>query len=466
MTGTHIGPATRMTAGLLMALVGACVGCAGSSRYEVSGPVKPLSAADFRGEIPATVARGEPIRIDPAVERDDLTVTRARPAVLDAAARGPSDVVAYAGPPTDSTEMAGPPASGLGVTGSANAPTSAAIVVDELVGQINGKPVYATEFYADMDQRLRRQASQMPPREWIKMVTDDTKKALIDKMRDELLLAEFQASLTPDTRRGFLAFVEAMRQDILSENKGSESVANERLESASGRTVDEEVRFQTDRGVVSEQYRRSVLSKVHVSQRDVRRYYEQNPDKFGAKSEATLRIVRVPLTDEERLTRVSAAMQAGDSFEDIAVAESDHNKTGKGIYTVKVGAGGYSNSKVFEPKPLNEAAVALAEGEATPRIDYDGNAWWIKLEKLDVHGARSLYEVQLEVEDFIRQQRLREEEQKYFQMLISRASVSNEQAMYERLVRFAVDRYLGAGTSASIASPSLTSSAGSGRPNG
>lgn len=470
MSDIQLSRSARMTAGVLLALVGACVGCAGSSRYEVSGPIQPIEAADFRGEIPATVERGPAIRIEPKVELADLAVkpAPATPTKLSEAARGPSDVMAYVGPPSDATAtQAGPPAEGA----PSSAPVVTTIVVDELVGQINGKPVYATEFYADMDQRLRRQASQMPPRDWIKMLTEDTKKALIDKMRDELLLAEFQASLTPDTRRGFLAFVESLRGDILSENRGSESVANERLESASGRNVDQEVRFQADRGIVSEQYRRSVLSKVYVSQRDVRRYYEQNPDKFGAKSDATLRIIRVPLVDTERVARVEEGLKADVPFEELAATESDHNKAGKGLYSIKVSPEGYAKSKIFEPKPLNEAAVALHEGERTPRIDHDGYAWWIKLEKIELHGGRSLYDVQLEIEDFLRQQRLREEEQRYFQMLISRASVSSEQAMYERLVRFAVDRYLGAGAAAGVGgAPSLTSPASnatsSTRPNG
>lgn len=467
MSGVQLGPTTRMTAGLVLAAVGMCVGCNSSSRYETSGPVRTLEPADFRGEIPAVAERGPAIRVDPVEERSDLTpAAQAEVAKIREAMRGPKDVIAYVGPPADANApaMAGPPSDGIGAT----TPASPTIVVDELVGQINGKPVYATEFYADMDQRLRRQASSMAPREWVKMVTEDTRKALLDMMRDELLLAEFQASLNPDTRRGFLAFVESLRQDILSENRGSESVANERLESSNGRNLDQEVRFQTDRGIVSEQYRRSVLNKVYVSQRDVRRYYEQNPEKFAGKSEATLRIIRVPLSDAERVSRVESLLQMGTSFKEVASAESDHNKAAEGAYTIKVGPDGYAKSKIFEPKPLNDAALALAEGQATPRIDHDGNAWWIKLEKIEKQQGKSLYDVQLEIEDFLRQQRLHEEEQKYFQMLISRASVSSEQAMYERLVRFAVDRYLGVGSSAAAGlSPNLTSQQkDEARPNG
>ena len=55
MSMVHLNSATRLTTGLLVAAVGACVGCSGPSRYEVSGPVRAIGPEAFRGEVPAQI---------------------------------------------------------------------------------------------------------------------------------------------------------------------------------------------------------------------------------------------------------------------------------------------------------------------------------------------------------------------------------------------------------------------------
>ena len=49
--------------------------------------------------------------------------------------------------------------------------------------------------------------------------------------------------------------------------------------------------------------------------------------------------------------------------------------------------------------------------------------------------------MQLEIEEMLRNERLAEEERRYFTQLMQRASVSDQRQMVERLVAFAINRY-------------------------
>lgn len=425
-------------------------GCSSDTTASPAKPGKPkaIGPSDFRGGQPspgyAAQPRPAPSRgphAPPARGFEDVVALVGTPAPLIAAVPEP--------PPPPPT--AGQPAVAPGSTQSSSAPAptrtpprqSPAIVVDELVGQINGKPVYASDFFSDMDARLRAQAAIMPRREWERMLVEDVSKSLNAKLMDELLLAEFQGSLNPQARVGLLAFVEALRGEILSQNRGSETTAEERLLSETGRSLEEEVRYKADQTLIAEQLRRSVVSKVYVSSRDIKRFYEQNPQLFAAASKAVFRIVQIPRSDEQRRAAVQRAVDAGEPFIDIAAAYSDFKKADRGLYERDIGAKGLAATEIFAAPALNAPAQKLREGQSAGPIEFDGSLYWIHLEELISTPGMTLYEAQLGIERVIRGQRLDEAQRRYFEQLLQRANVSDRRQMIERLIRFGMTRYLG-----------------------
>src|SRR5690606_38316882 len=62
------------------------------------------------------------------------------------------------------------------------APANERLAVDQLVGQINGRPVFANEFFASMDARLRQEATRLSNREWFAMAKKDIEAELWNRL--------------------------------------------------------------------------------------------------------------------------------------------------------------------------------------------------------------------------------------------------------------------------------------------
>ncbi|MEM8835187.1 MAG: peptidylprolyl isomerase [Planctomycetota bacterium] len=395
------------------------IGCASSN--DQAAPRTQVQAGDFAGQPSGTpdnrVAQETPIE---SIDRTE-------------ALGGEDDTVLTVGSPerraVDQTY--------------ANVEDRGSIVVDRLVGQMNGRPLYASEFFEPMDTRFKREAERLGTQEWLQMASKDIQAALYDQLRDELLLAEFQSTLRPEERIGVLAFITSIREQVVSGNLGAESLANQRLLEREGRTLDEKIQDIADRQFIAEQLRREIGGRVNVSYREVRQYYERNRAEFNPPPTAMLTNVRVPARNTERIDRIAARLGAGDDFFDIVNDETERGRFFAQQYEAELKDAPYSEARLYGPDPLNDAARRLAPGETTPRIDFQGFAWWIHLERFEQPKGKSLYEAQLEIEQKLLGDRQTEELERYLTEIFGRGSFTNIREMQTALLEFAALRYLG-----------------------
>lgn len=353
---------------------------------------------------------------------------------------GPTDPPAEVTPPEPGSVPAAPAA-----VASAASPVDAAtdpLNIDQLVGQINGRPVYADEFFEPMDARFRREAERLRAREWVAFARKEIESALWDKLRDELLLAEFQGALSPEQRQGVFAFIDDVRRDLVSGNLGSEALATKRLRESEGLGLEEKIEDVTQREFIAFQLRKAIGGRVNISARDVELYYEQNIDQFSPPPVAGFVILRVPLSDEPRLREAEAAVASSEPFEASAAKLSTWRPSDGNKAEVTLTTRDYTTATLFGPAPLNNAARALRPGEVTPRVDHSGDAYWIKLRAIDQKPGKSLYDAQTEIQEKLRVARVREEETRYFEQLFRRGSFSDVKEMTARLLAFAAERYL------------------------
>lgn len=405
----------RRRAGIGM-LVCACIaaGCASSSSAPERPPVHFVTADAFADA--AVVREGAPPTRVPIAERP--------------AWGADGEVVTIAGDAPVQQMIASP-----------GAPAGDTLVVDQMVGQINGKPIYAEEFFRDMDARLRELAKQMTLRQWIKEVRADVDRKLWDVARDELLLAEFRSTLTPEMKVGVLAFIESVRSDLLSGNLGSEELANERALEEEGLTLREKVKADTERQFVLQQLRKSIANRVYVSSRDIELYYEQNYEKYNPVPDAVFRVIRVSEADGGTVASVESRLAGGESFAAVAADDSGWAPDKGNEHRVTIKAPTYAEQDFWALPELNKATKALSPGQVTPKITERGAVWWVMLEKIEHPPGKSLYDVQLEIERELRAQRLRVEELRYFETLLAKSNMSDMEDMTVRLVEYAAVRY-------------------------
>jgi len=413
---------TRMclTASALFAAAG---GCASKNATVAKAEVTTIDASSFRD---AELPRPE------FIKREDRAVA------MEPSDGAEHETFALVGGPDASLQAGATPGPASdGSTGKAER-----IIVDRMVGQINGRPIYASEFFHEMDARLRAEAAKREPRDWIVFASRNIDKELADRLRNELLLAEFQSALSPEERQGVLGFLDYIRTNIVRQNSGSSAMATERLQKTEGLTLDEKVEQQKEQQFIFEQVRREVNSRINVSYRDIKQRFEQDRAKYETTPEALLRVVRVRVSDVESLDAVNAAFDRGDSPLEIAIAHGTFNSADDGLHRVELTDADYASTKVFDPPELNGPAQALAVGQTSAPIEYRNSVWWINLEEINLPEEVTLYDKQLQIEQQIRAERQLEEERKYFLELASNGSFSDTNTMKRDLLEFAAERYL------------------------
>lgn len=424
--------------------------CAGDGGVGVSKPTSQVSASDFVTAVGEPGSPAKPVESTRPVGTD-------RTAGVVQASKGIADARAVTGEPAASASSAEAAAARKGPGAPAAAASErASAVVEVLVGQINGRPVYASEFFAPMDARLRAQAKQLTRPRWFDEMRKTVRQALIDKMRDELLLAEFESSLTPEARRGVLAFVNDLRGNVVRGFTGSSDLANRRLLEQEGITLDEKVKMERDRQLIGAQLQKVMGDRAYVSWREVQLAYERDFQAFNPPGKARLRVIQAPMRDAERVQRVRAGLAAGEDFAAIATRESAFNSDKGGLHEVTL-EGEYAETTIFGAAPLNDLARRLTPGQTSEPLEWNNSMFWLRFEGIEKPEGLTLYEAQLQLFRAIQSQRMSEEEIRYFNQLLARSSASDFDQMALRLERLAVERYM-PGTQAAPAGSSAGSS--------
>jgi len=451
---------------LLASAAGAMVGCAGDG-----GSTASLEPEDFRGgeaEAAAVIENAgdaettsEEVRtslLDPATQEirtidaetaragiDDVEVLTGPPAPAPARPTRVAPTQSEDLDPETDAQIAEILASAEDRQPAAPAPDEGrapTIPVDAMVGHINGRPLFASEFFEPMEQRLIAEAERMSPEQWLRFAREQVQIALRDRIRDELLLAELESSLSPQERTGLLSFVGRLRENLISQNRGSESLANERLLAEEGVTLDEKVFQERNRELIRVQLQRAVGNRVFVSWREVQQAYEREKDLLDPPPVARLRMVWA--ADDQAAAEIEQRLEAGEDFEAIATDASVnvYQANAGGLRTVSLRDDApYEANDFFAPEALNEAARSLEIGQTLGPLEYSGRAVWLHLEAIDDEGM-SLYEAQLQLYTALMSQRFNEAQTEYFTRLIARGSLSDIEQMERRLFQLAAERYL------------------------
>ncbi|MCB9838955.1 MAG: peptidyl-prolyl cis-trans isomerase [Phycisphaeraceae bacterium] len=437
---THRSVAGRVSLGITAAALLGASGCGAPNRHRI-----------VTGDLTARAPGKSTLELAPRIDVGGIGGPSPSAPVLDAetARGGVGSIEVSSGAPEGARfVVTDEPAAGAGSTASdaLSGRVVGQVMIDSVVGQINGKPVFASEFFSPIDARLSAEARTKAPAEWIQSAQKQIRDRLRDEVRDELLLAEFESSLTVEQRSGLLYWVSQLRENLVSESRGSEELLSRKLREEEGLTIDEKVEAERRAEFIQEQFRRILRDKAYVAWRDVVLQYRQDEAVYQPAPTAHLRMISVSESDPGAVDRVTAALGAGEDFAEVASRESGFNRAGGGAYDIELTGEDYASSRIFNPEPLNEAAVGLRPGGVAGPIAYgSGRLAWIRLDSIET-SETSLYEAQLAIRDALVHQRLLEEQEKYFQSLVNRSSLSPIQDMERRLLDIASTRYLIDGT--------------------
>ena len=301
-------------------------------------------------------------------------------------------------------------------------------LVDAKVGDLNGRPIYARAWLEQIGDRLRARSAELPRAQWRAFAESEIAERLRGELKDQLLLAEARASLTPQERAGLRAFLEKFESDVVSGAAGSRTLAERQLAEERGITLEEARREREQLVLIQEQFRREIASRVQVPWRDIRLVYERNAGVFNPPPKAVFRQVRVRTADAEAIERVSGALRAGVPFDEVADMEINERRDP----VERELTGPFEEGSFFGLDALNEAARGLVPGSWAGPIEAGAFTYWVYLK--DVRSeSTSLYDAQLVIQEELYSRRLREEETKYLFKLIRRSGMDDFGNVVKRL---------------------------------
>ena len=312
----------------------------------------------------------------------------------------------------------------------------AVYTVDAMVGQINGRPLYASEVFSEIgEQTLQTMAGAKPKPEFVRDLYTLLRDTLAQKVTDALVLAEAESSLTEQEQMGLLEVLRKYREDLIAKSLGSEARTEQRLRQERDQSLEQAVEEQRQRILVSKYMQDKLYPYIHITRYDVERYYEEHGDQFNPDAVVTVMIIvaRNPRDADE----VAAALEAGKSFEEAGAV------SGARLRTIEY-RGKMDEFKALAWDEVNEKAQQLGEGEHTDRVDVSIGSIWVMVADIESGEHVPLSDVYLKIEQQLRAQKFDQLNRKYMAELLRKGNYTPLDQMLEVLVEVAVNRYAGA----------------------
>jgi len=195
------------------------------------------------------------------------------------------------------------------------------VIVDSLVGEVNGRPIYADSFFEPIEDQLRAIAQRATQREFINQATEVISEHLGQIVRNELFLADARSQLTPEQRQGLFSWMRAMREQEILQGGGTQTAAARRVQEQHGMTMDEYLAARRDVALLQKLQEERISPRVIVSWRDIEREYQRRFHEFNPP--ARMKVSRIRLSTErdgDLIERVKEQLAAGEDFAEVAAA--------------------------------------------------------------------------------------------------------------------------------------------------
>lgn len=320
-------------------------------------------------------------------------------------------------------------------------PLDKRITVDAMVGQVNGKPIYASEIFRQIgEQQLDRLGTTLPRIEFRREVVSLVVKTLRSEVQNALILAEAERDLTEQQQLGLLGALEVEREKMLARyGNGVPAVADETMRRELGFDLDTALRFKRQEILVSKYRREKILPQIHVTRREVERYYRDNFQQFNSAPTVTVRVIIVPTEAEAK--KVEADLAAGVSFADAAKKHSTYRRTQGGLMDPFVLRTPVNQFNELVWPQLNEQVRTLAVGQHSPPLKIDRGYGFVFIENVAGGKSQPLSEVFLDIERGLRRQKANQTQLKNLQKLMEEGNYTPIDVMGPALVEVAMSRY-------------------------
>ena len=312
--------------------------------------------------------------------------------------------------------------------------------VESLVGQVNGRPIYAEEFFEPIEDQLRviaAGADRAQARRTLEAFVAQRFKAAVDS---ELVVAEAESKLSPEQQAGLFAWLRSLQEETIAQRGGIRAAAEESLQAEEGGSIEDFLRITRDTQLARRLLNERIEPRAIVSWRDVEQEYERRRGEFNPRPQIRIGRVRLSVeTDAAAIERVKALVAEGKDFASIA---SELKVADGGLWnTFELPENGIAGLEFSDA--IKARLEGLAEGAVSRPIESRDFVSWYAVLDIETPGSRSIYDpdVQLSIEDELRARRRIIERERYFESLRSRWVTDDISRIERKLIDIALQRY-------------------------
>jgi hypothetical protein len=314
------------------------------------------------------------------------------------------------------------------------------VVVDSLIGQVNGRPIYADEVLTPIMDRLSATYRDQPYSTFQRQLTGLVIEQLRAVIINELIVAESRAGMSSEQQGGLLAFMNQVREEAVRKRGGVEHEAERRLIEEEGKTIDEYLEDEQEKMLIQEVLKNKVAPQTVVSWRDIERSYRARKTEFQPASTVTLGRIRLSTAgNEEQVSLLQAEIEAGEPF---MVVARQAGMSNDGVWqTFKLPDGGLGELPLasFYTPHIKD----LKPGEVSK--PFERGVWTIWVSVIDIQKPlqRSLddSDVQRMLQQQISMARAQEAEGRFIGEVLQRGIFDDIKLMGERAVAIAFSRF-------------------------
>jgi hypothetical protein len=314
------------------------------------------------------------------------------------------------------------------------------VVVDSLIGQVNGRPIFADEVLAPLMDRLNAMYRDEPYKAFrerlIGLVIDQLRAVIIN----ELIVAESRASLSSEQQGGLLAFMDSLREDAVRKRGGVKHEAERALLEEEGKTIDEYMDAERQKILIGELLRKKISPFTVVSWRDIEREYRANLKSYQPSATVTLGRIRLRTEgNEAQISLLGEELKAGEPF---AVVAEQAGMPDSGVWESfqmpKDGMAGLPLADFYIPH-----MEGLGPGQTSEAFARGRWTIWVSVIEVNQPPHRSLddSDVQRQLQRQIAVERGQEEESRFIGQVLQRGIYDDMEMMAERAVGIAASRF-------------------------
>ncbi len=313
------------------------------------------------------------------------------------------------------------------------------VVVDSLIGQVNGRPVYADEVLGPLADQLRAEYERMAWQQFQPVMERLVMQRLQEVVLNELFLAEARASMTQQQQHGLLAFMRTIEQDLVGKSGGVQSRAEQEVMAEEGRTIEEYLRLQEERVLIETLMNERVRPNAVVSWHDVEREYEKRTGEFRPPAEILVGRIRLRTAAVETIMAVQQRLDAGESFSDVAANAGMANRGEWERFVLP--ATGIKGLEIADAyKPVLEK---LAVGGVSPPLERGTWTMWFSLLERSQALQRGLYDpdVQQQLQQELYGRAIAQAQTEFINDVLQRGIYDELSLMHRRALAIAATRF-------------------------